>query len=558
MKAYDNTVPASSGKTKWKREDVASAIVDFESAKARMSQRQFARETGIRRTTLQHWLSRKKSLDSSAELVEFFESPWGIAFVHRLVTAARFEFCKNGPASIHSVVKFLRRCGLDAFVAASYGTQQKVSNDMDKAIVSFGESERARMAENMPYKLITLCEDETFHPDICLVAIEAASNFIILEEYADSRDGATWNDVAAKALEGLNVKVVQVAGDEAKGIRNHTEKGLGARHSPDLFHVSQEIGRGVSGPLAGEIKKAEKRLEEASKETLSQTGKRDEYDNLPKRPPGRRPDFGKRVAEAAETEEKAKAGLDSARENLEVAQRARREIGQCYHPYDPETGEKQGPDKVSELLESKFETISGTVSGVSERGQKHVEKAHRVVADMVAAIAFFFVMVRQYTMNMDLTELELAAVNDFLIPGFYLRRAARNEKDETRRAAIFEKSEELLSILGERDGPFSGICEDRTEELAKAARECADFFQRSSSCVEGRNAQLSLRHHGIHRLSENRLKALTVVHNFHVKRPDGTTPAQRFFQAEHGNPFEWLVDNMDYPARPRKRFDRAA
>ena len=49
MKTYDNTDSASSGKTKWTREDVASAIVDFESAKGRMSQRQFAREGGIKR-----------------------------------------------------------------------------------------------------------------------------------------------------------------------------------------------------------------------------------------------------------------------------------------------------------------------------------------------------------------------------------------------------------------------------------------------------------------------------------------------------------------------------
>ena len=65
-------------------------------------------------------------------------------------------------------------------------------------------------------------------------------------------------------------------------------------------------------------------------------------------------------------------------------------------------------------------------------------------------------------------------------------------------------------------------------------------------------------HHGIHRLSEERLMALTVVHNFHVKRPDGTTPAQRFFESDHANLFEWLVENMGYPARPRKRSARAA
>ena len=140
------------------------------------------------------------------------------------------------------------RCGLRNFVGASYCAQRRLSNAMDKAIISFGQSERRSLAGEMPVKRITLCDDETFHPAVCLVAIEAASNFIVLEEYVESRDGATWNDAVDRGTEGLNVRVFQVSADEAKGIGNHTEKGLGAHHSPDVFHVSQETGKGISGP----------------------------------------------------------------------------------------------------------------------------------------------------------------------------------------------------------------------------------------------------------------------------------------------------------------------
>ena len=558
MKPYDNSTAKSSCGKQWKREDAAAAVYRFESEKKRLSQRDFARKNGIARTTLQHWIVRKELIDGPPELVDFLESPCGQWFLHRIILAAHFEFCKNGPASIHNVGNWLKLCGLDHFAASSYGAQRRVSNAMDKALISFGQSERQRLAEDMPEKWITLCEDETFHPDVCLVAIEAASNFIVLEEYVESRDGATWNDAVARGLEGLNVRVVQIAADEAKGIGNHTEKGLGAHHSPDVFHVSQETGKGISGPLAGEIKKAEKQLERASKETRTQIHKKDEYDNLPKRPVGRRPDFEKNIAEAVENEKRAKAAFDSAGEKQESAHRARREIGQCYHPYNLETGEAQPPEKLSELLESKFETIYDAVSGLSERAVKHIDKAHRVAKDMMATVAFFFAMIEQYMMNTDLNENEIAIMKEFPIPGFYLRRAADNEKDESRRSAITRKSEELLSIIGNRDGPLGGHAEQRIKLLERTARECADFFQRSSSCVEGRNAQLSLRHHGIHRLSEERLMALTVVHNFHVKRTDGTTPAQRFFESEHANLFEWLLENMEYPARPRKRYDRAA
>jgi len=40
----------------------------------------------------------------------------------------------------------------------------------------------------MPKKKISICQDETFHPDICLVAMEPVSNFILLEKYDKKRD----------------------------------------------------------------------------------------------------------------------------------------------------------------------------------------------------------------------------------------------------------------------------------------------------------------------------------------------------------------------------------
>jgi len=89
-------------------------------------------------------------------------------------------------------------------------------------------------------------------------------------------------------------------------------------------------------------------------------------------------------------------------------------------------------------------------------------------------------------------------------------------------------------------------------------KECAGLFQRSSSCVEGRNAQLSLRHHGMHRLSDRKLKALTVRHNYYLKRADGTTAAERFYENRPIDMFEWLLGNMAQLPRPRSKTKIAA
>ncbi|MCF7986368.1 MAG: DUF6399 domain-containing protein [Methylovulum sp.] len=50
------------------------------------------------------------------------------------------------------------------------------------------------------------------------------------------------------------------------------------------------------------------------------------------------------------------------------------------------------------------------------------------------------------------------------------------------------------------------------------AENMARQFQRNSSAVEGRNGCLSQRVHNGRGLSQNRLTALTVIHNYDIKR----------------------------------------
>lgn len=69
-------------------------------------------------------------------------------------------------------------------------------------------------------------------------------------------------------------------------------------------------------------------------------------------------------------------------------------------------------------------------------------------------------------------------------------------------------------------------------------------FHRASSAVEGRNGYLSHRHHAARRFWSNHLPVLTVIHNFNLKRSDGTTAAQRLFDRRFPNLFTWMVERM--------------
>jgi hypothetical protein len=79
-----------------------------------------------------------------------------------------------------------------------------------------------------------------------------------------------------------------------------------------------------------------------------------------------------------------------------------------------------------------------------------------------------------------------------------------------------------------------------------------DKFQRTSSAVEGRNGYLSRLHHANRGFTEQTLKVLTVIHNFDLKRDDGSTAAQRLFGKPFPDVFDWVVLNMGELPTPRK------
>ena len=556
--SYNESPDVAIGKVKWERADAAKLVSDFETWNQTISQRDFAEMVDVPRSTLRYWLARKNGIDAHPVLIEFFESPVGIAFLHRLVTAAHVSFTKDGTASIHNVSDFLEKSGLSPFVASSYSSQRRVSKHLDDNIIQFGKIEGKRLGQQMPIKAITLCEDETFHPEICLVAIEPVSNFILVEKYAMDRKTKTWDEAVCDGLENLPVEVIQVASDEGRSLISHALKGLKVHHSPDCFHVIYEIGRGTCGALMSKIRKAEKEHENAIKQALKIKNEKEKFDGAEKRPRGRRPHFEKRIEQAKQKEQQAKDDLDQARLNQETVRNAKAEIGRVYHPYDLKTGKRQDSDTVSELLSDCFDEIHKATIDLSDRCKDRVNKAQRVVGGMVATIAFFFQMIDIYLDNIQFSDRDKYLMHNYLIPGHYLKLAASKERDVDRKADLFEKAQELLSIIDnlEELGEVSSDC--KMEKLEKVAMDCAQIFQRSSSCVEGRNAQLALRHQGIHRLSNRHLQALTVIHNYYVKRRDGTTAAERLFEAKPDDLFEFLLDRMDYPARPRNRMRLAA
>ena len=513
--------------TKYTQKIVAEKLEELkqkQEIRSGISERELAKQIGIPRSTLRHWQERRGEIEEDINVVAFFTSPSGVAFLHRLMVAIHFVTSFLGTGGVRLVSTFLELSGLSSFIASSYGTQRKTSKEMEKAICTFEKQEEKRLGAEMESKKICIAEDETYHEKPCLVAIEPVSGYILLEKYAEDRQAETWNERLSEAIENKPIEIIQSTSDEGRGIISHVKNGIGAHHAPDVFHVQQEISRAVSGSLAGKVRQAETDVKASEQELRKQEKKKEVYRSK-KHGRGRPPSFDKRIEAAKEQADEASANLVDVVETQEQAGRARRAVSQVYHPYNIETGNVQNAEEVDDKLNKVFEKLEAIAEKMHLRDstQKRIAKAKRVVVEMTATIAFYWLVVHAKIEALELSEDVEQVVMENLLPAYYLFTTAAKKKDADQRRQIQEKAEGLIAIVHHEQCPIQRLSAEEKQAIDAVAWECINVFQPSSSCVEGRNGQLALRHHALHRISDQKLNALKVVHNFHLRRIDGTT-----------------------------------
>ena len=446
------------------------------------------------------------------------ESEKGLAFLHRIHVALHAAFSLKASCSLDDLALFLKLSTLDKYLAASPSAQQRFSAQAETVVLEHATDEKERLGLTMPPRKIALVEDETFHQRmICLVAIEPVSNFIVLEQYADARDAKTWDDAVETALSGLNVEIEQVTADCASGIKKHVEESLGVPLNADLFHVQHDVSSGTAAPLGAKLRRAEEAVE-----------KQDDTYN--------------------------RGALEEAKTNYEEMKAANRALGEEYHPFNLQSGARQSATRIKTKLKTQFAKMHKIAkrAKLSITSKAKLRKAERVLPSLIATIAFVHQTIALLVAGLDVCKGLKDLLHKSIIPGLYLQRAAAKAKTAELREVIVEKAMALLAI---KEGSIAWLtASDETRKaVLEAGKRCAELFQRSSSCVEGRNGQLSLRHHHLHKIRPRKLGVLTALHNYFIKRADGTTAAERFFGSKPRDLFEVLCEKLPFPARPRTR-----
>ena len=452
------------------RHSRAEQVSRLSSATPGLAQRKQAEQLGISRGRLRHWQKRQKSNGAPLQEVAFFESPAGLDLLHRVLVAAHMTITLRGSGGVRQVCEFLELSGLSRHAASSYGCQRELNARLEELVVEYGRQQRAALSQGMPARQITVGEDETYHPQTCLVSLEPVSGFILLEQYADDRSADTWDGALEEATRGLNVEVIQVASDQAKGLTRHA-KNLGAHHSPDLFHIQRDVVKATGLALQRAEKQAEATVA-AANEALAQASREEAAERCKPPRPGRPSKQFERRTKAAELQLLvAQVDLERAQRHREQAREEVRALGSAYHPYLPETGQAQTPEQLQARLETSWANLGRIAreAPLTERCRQLLDKAKGLTQAMLLTLQFFITICQAKVEALNLPPEVEALMQSHLIPAIYLDRVAGRCAKAEERQRLRQLSQELLRPLRQADSPLALLDEAERRRLEEVA-----------------------------------------------------------------------------------------
>jgi Family of unknown function (DUF6399) len=542
---------------RWEQPIMAHAYDHF-SHPDHCSQRQYAREHGIPRSTLGAWLRDDRFDDSGLEpeVLAFFRSAAGVRFLRKTVLALFLVFVFGAACGLRRLSLFLRQTRLDCFVASSTGALHELCQTLQADLAVFADEERPRLAEGMKHRHVALVPDENFHgKHVCLVAAEPASNFLFVEQYADRRDEATWTAAIKEALAGVPVTVLLLSSDQAKGLIACAHNGLECHHLAELFHGQRDLCQPLMGPLQRQKEAAQKELQQAEQHAQLCRDEAEQARSQPTRP-GRPTDYEGRIARSQTQLEDCLRKVEDCERRQEQALAAVRGLGDDYHPFDSKTGAVVAAAEIDKRLGQRLQELEQVVeqAALAGKAQEALTRGKRWLLLLVAAMQWFWDVAQVCVEELELPDEVERALYERLLPGLYWQQAAKRARTTEQRHEKEALAEQLLQAAWATGSVLSRLAKEEQEEVKCVANELVGLFARSSSCVEGRNGRLALFHHGQTRLSAARLKALTVIHNYLTERADGTTAAERFFGKKPRSPFNWLLERLpDLPRPAAKR-----
>lgn len=323
------------------------------------------------------------------------------------------------------------------------------------------------------------------------------------------------------------MQVTGLVSDRAKALVKLGEPGyLAVVSMPDLFHFTQDFGKLIGLQIGKKRAQAVKSLQNANEK-------------------------GK------ETLKEAFAQVDK------VYQKYRQQIQQinkAIHPFN-EQDEWQQKGAVEKGLLQCFSAIGqlDTPLGIDisvAKAAKIMNQIAPISQGVEAWIAMAKLALNDWLNNQLISQEEQQWLINCALPYVYwqiqLKRTQAKLRNQDLRAYYKQRIDKAKQKCL-NDELTKNISFDRQEELLLMAHRLTISFQRASSQTEGRNGYLAFINHAHRGIPKERLKALTVIHNYDIRRADNSTPARRLFNREFPDLFEFLCQNVTGFKEPKQR-----
>jgi hypothetical protein len=472
---------------------------------------------------------------------QIWETAEGRELLRRIYCAVIYQFGLKYHIGASRLSEFFCFILAERHVGVSEDALRVRMRELEKLLSDFQQQQEATARSPEPARTVAM--DETFfNKMMILVMADLPSGYLLLEEPAEDRSYATWQARACGRLSAMGLTVKHAVSDRAKALMKLSLDGFHCHAGADLFHAQYELSRWLALPLARTRRQMTESLEKARQQWAK-------YQKKGHRTSNKLYELETAVKQAEQDHQQCVDAQTAYRQHQQA-------ISNIVHPFDPATGLAQDQSTVLAALKYESDEVEQLAKDrLISDSKRRLQKFRNQLDDLSQHVGVWWYWIHALLADAAPDPILRAWVVNRMMPVLYWHsRLCQTKKKEQRQLYQMAWKKAVKAL---QEDPFTqSLPEEQITQWRLWCERKVKHFQRTSSAVEGRNGCLSQAYHNGRGLTPSRLKALSVIHNYGIRHWDGSTPANRLFEREFPDLFEWLLAEMKPLPLARKRRGR--
>ena len=508
-----------------RRQQIAARLAE----KSPETIRAIAAATGISKSSVHRHQQALKKGHPYPE-AELWHTDIGEQWLKRLVVATIYVFGLKRGVGAESLGEFFDKLGLEPYIGVSVSSLRNLQSVLEEKILCYQQEQQERLSQTCQ-SLPALCVgvDETWFESTVLVMMELSSGYLLVEETAANHRYETWQDAVEPVVKQWGNRIQYCVNDRAKALIKLALNDLGCISIADLFHAMRKLSQGLGSDLERRLTHLRRRLQERQAQ----------------------------VPQAVGSDKALQAEYDA----LQTAQRQFHEhlanISLGLHPFDVATLGAATTQQVAVKLSQQVDALKQFQKPYQLKDASGgIDKFKRQIETLAPIVDLWWQWVEHSLATHELSQSLGSWLTTVLLPVCYWRYQSQRTAKPTLKAHYEDAYQQAHKAL-QAHPLILTLGTEAHHYWQSWASEMVTKFQRTTAAVEGRNGYLAQIHHNRRGLSDRRLRVATVIHNFDLRRLDGSTAAQRLFRNTHPDLFPSVLAQMPDLPLPRQRAQRS-